>query len=112
MSRLTMLTALLDANVLYPAPLRDLLMHLAVARTYRLKWSALIHEEWISNLLRNRPDLTRATLESTRDTMNSAVPDALVGGFEALIPSLSLPDENDRHVLAAAITGGADAILT
>lgn len=45
MSPFPTLTALLDANVLYPAPLRDVLMHLATARCYRARWSAEIHEE-------------------------------------------------------------------
>jgi len=106
------LTALLDANVLYPAPLRDALMHLATAGLYRARWSAAIHEEWIRNLLLNRPDLLRTTLENTRDMMNSAVPDGLITGYERLIPDLALPDEDDRHVLAAAIFGRADVLVT
>lgn len=112
MTPLLQLTALLDANVLYPAPLRDLLIHLATARLYRARWSAQIHEEWIRNLLLKRPDLKRANLEATRDMMNSAVPDGLIGGYERLIPDLELPDADDRHVLAAAIVGGADVIVT
>ena len=96
------LIALLDANVLYPAELRSFLMYLAVPGVYRAKWSKDIHEEWMSNLLLNRPDLTRAQLERTRDLMDKNAPDALVTGYEDLIPSLSLPDEGDRHVLAAA----------
>ena len=112
MTPLPQLTALLDANVLYPAPLRDLLMHLATARLYRARWSAQIHEEWIGNLLLKRPDLRRENLEATRDMMNSAVPDGLIGGYERLIPDLELPDADDRHVLAAAIAGGADVIVT
>lgn len=60
-------TALLDASVLYPAPLRDLLLELAVADLYRAKWSDAVHEEWIRSVLRDRPDLTRAQLERTRD---------------------------------------------
>lgn len=112
MSPIFLLTALLDANVLYPAPLRDLLMHLATARLYRARWSAQIHEEWIRNLLINRPDLTRKQLESTRDMMNSAVPAGLVAGYERWMPELELPDADDRHVLAAAIEGGADMIVT
>lgn len=87
-------------------------MHLAVARAYAPKWSALIHEEWIRNLLLNRPDLSRETLEGTRDMMQSAVLNALVEGFEPLMPTLSLPDAGDRHVLAAAIEGGADVLVT
>ena len=112
MSPLPQITALLDANVLYPAPLRDLLMHLATAKLYRARWSATIHEEWIRNLLLNRPDLARAPLEATRDMMNRAVPDGLVAGYETRMSELQLPDAGDRHVLAAAIEGGADVIVT
>ncbi len=46
------------------------------------------------------------------DAMTEAFPDALVSGFEALIPGLHLPDPNDRHVLAAAIIAGAEQIVT
>jgi hypothetical protein len=63
-------TALYDASVLYPSALRNLLMHLALTGLFRAKWSADIHEEWISALLRNRPDLTRAKLERTRMLMD------------------------------------------
>ena len=105
-------TALYDANVLYPAPLRDLLMHLALTDLFRAKWSNAIHEEWIRNLLENRPDLRREQLERTRDLMNRGVRDALVTNFEDLIPVLELPDADDRHVLAAAIRGRADVIVT
>lgn len=68
-------TALYDANVLYPAPLRDLLMHLAMTGLFRAKWTNEIHEEWIRNVLENRPDLTRNQLERTRDLMNEHVLD-------------------------------------
>jgi hypothetical protein len=53
-----------------------------------------------------------ARLERTRQFMDMAVPDALVTGYEGLIPALTLPDPNDRHVLAAAIRCGASAIVT
>jgi hypothetical protein len=53
--------------------------------------------------LQNRPDLSRERLERTRDSMNTHLLDSLVTGYEELIPSLQLPDENDRHVLAAAL---------
>ncbi|MBE0530310.1 MAG: PIN domain-containing protein [Rhodospirillales bacterium] len=105
-------TAFLDASVLYPAPLRDLLLELAVTDLYRAKWSNAVHEEWISALLRNRHDLTRERLERTRDLMNAHVRDALVTDFEDLVDVLELPDPNDRHVLAAAIKGRADLIVT
>ena len=104
--------ALLDANVLYPAELRSFLMYLAVPEIYRAKWSNDIHEEWMSSLLLNRPDLTREQLERTRELMDKSEPDTLVMGYESLIPSLSLPDKNDLHVLAAAIQGEASVIVT
>lgn len=76
------------------------------------RWSECVQEEWIRNLLDNRPDLTRTQLERTRQLMNVHVPDALVTRYEQLIPALTLPDPNDRHVLAAAIRGGASVIVT
>lgn len=106
------LTALYDANVLYPAELRNLLMHLALIGLFQAKWSAHIHEEWISNLLKNRPDLTRAQLDRTRMLMDKHAVDALVTNYEDLIPGLHLPDPNDAHVLAAAIHGRVDVIVT
>jgi PIN domain-containing protein len=105
-------TALYDACVLYPAPLRDLLMHLAMSDLFRAKWTNEIHDEWIRNVIKDRPDLKRDRLERTRDKMNAHVRDCLVSGYEGLIPSLNLPDEGDRHVLAAAIHCGADVIVT
>jgi predicted nucleic acid-binding protein len=105
-------TAVLDACVLYPAPLRDLLMTLAVEGVYGARWTAEIHDEWIRNLSAQRPDLDRQKLLQTTVLMNNAVEDALVERYEYLIPTLELPDPNDRHVLAAAIVGHADAIVT
>jgi predicted nucleic acid-binding protein len=105
-------TALFDACVLYPAALRDLLMHLALTDLFRAKWTDKIHDEWIRNLLKNRPDLKMEQLHRTRDLMNNNVRDCLVLGYEDLISSLTLPDANDRHVLAAAICAGADVIVT
>src|SRR5438045_1156639 len=105
-------TVILDACVLYPAPLRDLLLWLAVTGLYRPRWTEMIHQEWMENLLKARPDLLRDRLERTRDLMNQAVPDCLVLGHEGLINGLSLPDPHDRHVLAAAIHGGAEGIVT
>lgn len=105
-------TVVYDACVLYPAPLRDLLMRLALTDLYRARWSDEIHDEWITALLRNRPDLSRQQLERTRSLMNAHVRDALVNGHQPLIPALQLPDPDDRHVLATAIQCGADLIIT
>lgn len=104
--------ALYDACVLYPAPLRDLLMHLAVSDLFRARWTARIHDEWMRNLLAKRTDLTRAQLERTRTLMDASVPDCLVTGYEGLEAELSLPDPDDRHVLAAAILCQAGSIVT
>ncbi len=105
-------TAVFDACVLYPAPLRDFLVWLALSGRFRARWTALIHDEWVRNLLKNRPDLDPAQLQRTVDLMNRAVPDAMVIGHEDLIGGLSLPDRDDRHVLAAAIRCNASVIVT
>ena len=102
----------LDACVLYPAGLRSLMMWLTVHELIRPKWTDLIHEEWMSNLLRDRPDLIRKQLERTRQLMDKHAGDCLVHGYENHMPSMSLPDEDDRHVVAAGIEAGADAIIT
>ncbi len=88
-------TGLLDANVIYPAPLRDLLLQLAVTDIFRARWTADIHREWMEALLRNEPHRNRAALERTRDLMDSKTRDCLITGYEALIPLLELPDPND-----------------
>jgi predicted nucleic acid-binding protein len=105
-------TALYDACVLFPAPVRDLLLHLAVTDQFRARWTDAIHEEWIRAVLNSRPDLSRERLERTRRLMDAHVRDALITDFEDLIPTLTLPDPDDRHVLAAAVRGRADVIVT
>lgn len=105
-------TALYDACVLYPAPLRDLLMEIALTDLFRAKWSHMIHDEWMQAILKNRPDLSIDNLKRTRDLMDANVRDCLVEHFEDLIPALKLPDPKDNHVLAAAIRGRADVIVT
>ena len=101
-----------DACVLYPAPLRDLLVRLASTGIVRARWSEAILDECFRNILEQRPDLKPESLMRTRELMTQAVPNCLVTGFEALIDGLALPDRDDRHVLAAAIRAGAQAIIT
>ena len=101
-----------DACILYPAPLRDFLIELATAELFQARWTNKIHDEWIENLLKKRTDLARDRLNRTRDMMNKSVLDCLVTGYEHLIESVTLPDPNDRHVVAAAIHAGANAIVT
>lgn len=105
-------TAILDANVLYPAPLRDLLLSLADHEMYIPKWSPIIEEEWTRNVLSDRTDLSQKKIARTAGIMNAAFPDAMIEGFEPLIIGLELPDPGDNHVLAAAIRSNAEVIVT
>jgi len=104
--------AVYDACVLYPFHLRNLLVQCAFDRLVDARWTDDIHAEWIRNLAANSPATPVARLEITRDRMNAVLPDANVVQHLALIPNLSLPDPDDRHVLAAAIAGGAETIVT
>ncbi len=101
-----------DACVIYQSSLRDLLMELALGGLFRAKWTQDIHGEWMRNLLKNRPDLTQKQVENTQNVMNRSIPDCLVDGYEPIIETIHLPDQDDRHVLAAAIRVKADTILT
>jgi predicted nucleic acid-binding protein len=103
-------TVVLDANVLVPMPLCDALLRLAEVELYRPLWSATILVE-LERTLVNK--LQMPTTKATRRVakMQSAFPLACVDGYADLIPSLT-NHPKDRHVLAAAIRGGADAIVT
>jgi hypothetical protein len=103
---------LYDACVLYPAPIRDLLLRIATTGVVRARWSDAILDECFRNIGAQRPDLPTAALERTRTLMNRAVPDCLVTGHEHLIEGLDLPDPDDRHVLAAAIRANASSCST
>jgi hypothetical protein len=105
-------TALYDACVLYPAPLRSFLMYLAVTDVYRARWEQRYSRRVDAKRRKGSPDITRAQVEKIRDLMNAHVRDCLVTGYQSLIPSLTLPDPGDCHVLAAAICCGADVIVT
>lgn len=102
---------LYDANLLYPFHLRNLFIQLGVDYVVSPRWTDAIHEEWIRNLAATGR-LTRDRLLQTRDLMRRVLPDADVQGYEHRIDSLTLPDPDDRHVLAAAIETGAEIILT
>jgi hypothetical protein len=105
-------TVIYDACVLYPAPLRSFLMYLALSDLYRARWTDAIHVEWMRAVRRDYPDIQQAQVERIRDLMDAHVRDCLVTGHESRIPRLTLPDPDDRHVLAAAIHCGAQVILT
>ena len=73
---MTKLIVVYDACVLYPAPLRDLLMWLALSNLFQAKWTEKIHQEWMQNVLKNRPDLTFSQLNRTRELMNEHIDDS------------------------------------
>ncbi|HLB52736.1 MAG TPA: PIN domain-containing protein [Chlamydiales bacterium] len=103
---------LFDACVLYQAPVRDLVIELAIAELYRAKWTNKIHDEWIGSLTCNRPDISKEKLEHTRQLINESIEDCLIEGYENIAKTLTLPDSDDCHVLAAAIKAHAQMIVT
>ena len=104
--------AVLDACVLYPAPIRDYLLNLAAQKLFYPKWSEQIHQEWMDNLLSNRPDLNHQQLDRTRSLMDEAFPNAIVQNYEKIEQKVTLPDPEDEHVLAAAIESQSKFIVT
>jgi predicted nucleic acid-binding protein len=106
------LCAFLDASVLYPVSLRNLLMTLTFNGLFQARWSADVHEEWIRSVRRDRPDIPLDRLQSVRAAMDRHSEDCLVTGYRPLIGAIILPDPDDRHVLAAAIVARASIIVT
>jgi len=87
-------------------------MFLAGTDILAARWTESIHEEWMRNVQKNYPDIPPKQVERIRDLMNEHASDCIVSNYEDLIPALTLPDPDDRHVLAAAIRARADAIVT
>lgn len=106
-------TAVLDACVLFPIATADALVSLAVAGLFAAKWTVAIEDEWLAVAERRHPGLA-GRFTTRRDAMRDAVIDWEVkaDGWKALAPCLELPDAGDVHVLAAAIAGHADCIVT
>lgn len=101
----------LDANVLWSASVRDTLLTAAEKGVYQPTWSAAILAELTSGLKKKRPDLDPHRIDRTIQIMRSAFPDALVEGYEFLIPKMQ-NHVDDRHVLAAAVQAKAERIVT
>ena len=112
MAGTSLYTVVLDACVLYPAPVRDILLSLAHQGLCHARWTSQINDEWVGNLLRNRPDLDADQLRRTTEKMSQAIPDSQIYGYERFVSTIELPDPDDRHVVAAALVGHADAIVT
>ena len=106
-------TAVIDACVFYGMLKTDTLMSLCSRGLFAAKWSERIENEWIGHLSEKMPN-KEAEIIRRRDTMRVAVPDWAVcsKGIASIEQSLQLPDMNDRHVLAAAMIGHADCIVT
>ena len=113
-----MFAALLDTSVLWPSLQRDFLLSLAIEGLYRPLWSTEIlaeleyHE---TQKLINRgeqPDAAAARASHLISQMTTAFDDALVENWEPHEGTFHLPDPNDEHVAAAALVGGAGAIVT
>jgi predicted nucleic acid-binding protein len=103
-------TCVLDTNVIHPIIIRDLLFWFAYFDLFTPKWSKHIFDEW-KRLLQNKGE-TDVEIIKRIGKAQRAFPDALVDNYEPLIPGLTLPDENDCHVLAAAIKTNANVIVT
>ena len=104
--------AVFDACILYPFHLRNIIVQAAVDRLVEARWTDEIHNEWIWNLAAETPTIPIERLQKTRRLMNDALPGATISGYGDLVPTVSLPDPDDRHVVAAAIAGGASIIVT
>ena len=104
--------AILDACILYPFHLRNVVVQAAVDRLVEARWTDEIHEEWMRSLATGAPAVPMERLQNTRRLMDDALPTATVSGYEGHVAAVNLPDPNDRHVVAAGIAAGAALILT
>lgn len=102
--------AVLDACVLYPMTLRDTLLRAAAADLYRAYWTPDIPDEVRRNLVRSGR-VTQEQAAHLLSQMTTYFPEAMVTGYEHLIPTMT-NHPKDRHVLAAAVVVGAQLIAT
>ncbi|WP_300590345.1 putative toxin-antitoxin system toxin component, PIN family [Microbacterium sp.] len=101
--------AFFDTNVLYGALLNDFVLELADRGLFRPLWSHDVLFELAKNLVKNGED--PALVRKRVSTMEDYFADAMVTGYEDLVPTMT-NDTKDRHVLAAAIRGGAEVLVT
>lgn len=103
--------AVLDACVLFPPVLRELLLGMAEAGLFEPKWSERILEEWARATVKLGPG-AEAQARGTAVLMRAAFPRAMQAAAPGVEARLVLPDPNDTHVLAVAVASSADAIIT
>ena len=103
--------ALLDANVLYPTVLREILIGVAREGLFTPIWSDRILEEWARATVKLGPG-AEIIARGEISVLRSDFPRASVMPPDGLADRLWLPDPNDIHVLAAAVFAGADLIVT
>ncbi|MEO3414749.1 PIN domain-containing protein [Roseovarius sp. CAU 1744] len=102
---------LLDTCVIYPTVMRQMILGVAARGVFTPLWSARIIEEWQRAAVKLGPDgVAQAGAEAA--LLAARWPGAEVSYPPSLEARLWLPDPADIHVLAAAITGSADLILT
>lgn len=99
-----------DANVLFPLTLRDTVLRAAAAGFYQLRWSKEILDEMERNLV-STGTIPADKAARLRATMEKYFSEALVTGYEPLIPAMQ-NDPKDRHVVAAAVKAGAQVVTT
>lgn len=103
--------ALLDANVLFPVRVRDVLFSFAHEGLFRARMTEEILDEWRRNLVRLKPSV-EASIDRQIAIIREDFDECLVTGHMPLVAGLALPDKDDRHVLAAAIRCSAQVIVT
>ncbi|MGV0741044.1 PIN domain-containing protein [Mycolicibacterium sp. XJ870] len=106
---------LADANVPYSRVLRDYLLYAAAHQLIRVTWSKAVLDEVVEHLIENIDGFDDEAGKRLVDAMNSTFPNSEVmpsGESIEAVAGLDLPDEGDRHVLAAAVAAEADVLCT
>ena len=102
---------LIDTCVLYPTVMRQMVVGAAQAGAFTPLWSARILEEWRRAAAKLGPE-GQLQAESEIAALKAVLPQAEVDAPDSLIARMWLPDDNDIHVIAAAVFSSADAIMT
>lgn len=104
--------AVIDACALYPTVLREIVLGVARAGLITPLWSDRLLEEWARTAARHGGPVDEALARGQIAALGAAFPDARVAADAGLEARLWLPDGGDIHVLATAVAGQADTILT